>query len=299
MDYGSFYALLTAVGFKINILTTRRLQERGASTGYTYVIYKYALIPAIIWSLIFVSKADLLFILHSRELLIMIAVQVVLWNLQAYIMAQIINSTNSMLLFSTILNVTLLPLFLIFGVLFNHDNPNALSIISIGILLVALLIKPAPHRKNLRPRLSKPLAVILALVFLKAVCDTVLQGVGREALKQIDPPLFLAVFSVPTLAVCWVIAARTKHHTAKKRGVTRRRHWLAITLMPLTWFAASIPEAYSLAAIPIYTFISINVITFVMDTVSDVMHKRIRLGLQTVSFMVLVLIGLSLSVLSV
>jgi hypothetical protein len=54
-----------------------------------------------------------------------------------------------------------------------------------------------------------------------------------------------------------------------------------------------------LAAIPIYTFISINVITFGMDTASDVLHKRIRLTPQTIGFIALVVAGIALSVLSV
>ena len=79
----------------------------------------------------------------------------------------------------------------------------------------------------------------------------------------------------------------------------KEKQWFAIILMPMTWFAASIPEAFSLAAIPIYTFISINVVTFGMDTVSDLIHKRIRLSAQTIGFIVLVVAGISLSVLSV
>jgi hypothetical protein len=299
MDYGSLYAFLTAVGFKTNNLTIRWLQEKGASTADTFAIYKYALIPAVLWGLIFVRRSDLTLIFHSTELLAILATIVVLWNLQAYLMALVINSTSSMLLFSTIFNVLLLPMFLIFGVLFNHDRPNIFTLVSIAVLLVALLIRPAPHKQNLRPQLSRPLAVILILVFLKAACDTVLQGFGREALKQIDPEVFLAVFSVPTLAVCWVLSNFYKAKPGKGSEIMQQRQWLAITLVPLTWFMASIPETFSLAAIPIYTFISINVITFVMDTVSDVLHKRIHLSFQTVSFIGLVILGISLSVLSV
>ena len=304
MNYlGSFYAFLTAIGFKTNLLTQRVLQEKGAATIDTYTIYRYALIPSAIWCLIFVRKPDILFVLHSPRLLIYFGIIIVLWNLQSLLMSLVINSTNSMTLFTTIYNMMLLPLFLGFGTLFNHDKPNAFAIISIVILLIALLIKPTPHKKNLRLSFLKPLYIILLLVFAKACCDMVLQGIGRAALQQIHPVVFLGLFSLPTLTVCALISQfyirpRTKRAT-NETAVMKDKQWVAILLMPITWFAASIPEAFALAAIPIYTFISINVITFGMDTTSDLVHKRIRFSPQTIGFLALVVAGISLSVLSV
>lgn len=301
MNYsGSFYALLTAVGFKINTLTVRLLQEKGVSIIDTYAIYRFALIPAVIWSLIFIRKSDLDYIFHTPELMIFLGVIVVLWNLQAYLRALITNSTSSMVLLSTLFNIIALPMFFGFGVLLNNDTPNIYSFSAIIILLAALLIKPTPHEKNLRPHLSKPLYAMVLLIFLTACCDTVLQGMGREALKQIRPEVFLGVFSVPTLAVCWIVSKvyKTKRKAREKEAL-KQRQWFAISLIPMTWFLASIPEAFALAAIPIYVFLSINVITFLMDTFSDVIHKRIRIDLQTVSFFLLVVAGISFSVISV
>ncbi len=300
MEYkGSFYALLTAVGFKINTLTVRLLQEKGVSIIDTYAIYRYALIPAVIWSLIFIRKPDLDYIFHTPELLMFVGVIIILWNLQSYLRAHITNSTSSMVLLSTLFNIIALPMFFGFGVLFNNDSPNIYSFSAIIILMAALLIKPAPHEKNLRPHLSKPLYVMMLLIFLTACCDTVLQGMGREALKQIRPEIFLGVFSVPTLTVCWIISKfKTKRETREVEAL-KQRQWFAIGLIPMTWFIASIPEAFALAAIPIYVFLSINVITFLMDTFSDIIHKRIHMNFQSIGFIVLVLAGISLSVLSV
>lgn len=300
MNYGPLYAFLTAIGFKTNVLTVRSLQEKGVSMIDTYTIYRYALIPSVIWSLIFIRRADLKLIFHTPELLVIFGTIIVFWNLQAYVRAQITNSTSSMVLLSTIFNILALPLFFGFGVLFNHDKPNLFSASAILVLLVALLIRPTPHKKNLRPQLSRPLYAMVLLIFLTALCDTILQGVAREALKQLRPVVFLGAFSLPTLAVCWIISKlhgqrRQTHETS----AMRQRQWLAVSLIPMTWFVASVPEAFSLAAIPIYVFISINVVTFLMDTASDVIHKRIRLSFQTVSFMALVLVGISLSVASV
>jgi hypothetical protein len=289
MNYGPLYALLTAVGFKTNTLTVRLLQEKGAARLDTYTIYRYALMPSVIWSLIFVHKADLVLIFHTPKLLIFVGVIIVFWNLQAYLRAQITNSTSSVILFSTIYNILVFPLFLGFGTFFDHDKPNLFSITAILVLLAALLIKPTSHKENVRPRLSKPVHVIVLLIFLIACCDTILQGVAREALKQIQP----------TLTVCWIISRFYIQRQAPESVAMRQKQWLAISLIPMTWFLASIPEAFALAAIPIYVFISINVLTILMDTFSDLIHKRISLSLQTIGFITTVLVGISLSVLSV
>jgi hypothetical protein len=299
MNYGPLYALLTAVGFKTNTLTVRLLQEKGAARLDTYTIYRYALMPSVIWSLIFVHKADLVLIFHTPKLLIFVGVIIVFWNLQAYLRAQITNSTSSVILFSTIYNILVFPLFLGFGTFFDHDKPNLFSITAILVLLAALLIKPTSHKENVRPRLSKPVHVIVLLIFLIACCDTILQGVAREALKQIQPVVFLGVFSLPTLTVCWIISRFYIQRQAPESVAMRQKQWLAISLIPMTWFLASIPEAFALAAIPIYVFISINVLTILMDTFSDLIHKRISLSLQTIGFITTVLVGISLSVLSV
>jgi hypothetical protein len=296
---GSFYAFLTAVGFKTNMLTQRYLQEKGASPIDTYTIYRYALIPSLVWSLIFVRQSDIAMVLQSPKLLVIFGVIIVLWNLQELLIVFVINSTSSMVLFTTYYNMMLLPLFLGFGTLFNHDKPGLLSIVSIAILFVALLIKPTPHQENVRPHLSKPLMAILLILLAKAGCDTVLQGVAREALKQIHPAVFLGLFSVPALTVCALVSKFYILRRTPETVIMQDKQWLAVALVPVTWFVASIPESFSLAAIPIYTFISINVVTFAMDTASDVVHKRIRLTPQTVGFVALVVAGIALSVISV
>jgi hypothetical protein len=191
-----------------------------------------------------------------------------------------------------------LPLFLGFGTFFNNDIPNIFSIGAILTLIIALLVKPTPHHKNLRPRLSKPFFVITLLILAKASCDTVLDGISREAMQEIHPTVFLGVFSITTLSVCAVISKFYIRRHIKESNVMQEKRWLAL-LIPVVWFIASIPETFALAALPIYTVISIGVITFAMDTVSDIIHKRVHLGLRTGSFIALVLTGISLSILSV
>lgn len=299
MDYyGVLYTLLRSVGFKTVELTGRLLQEKGASEIDTYTIYRYALIPACIWSLVFIRKEDLVFIFNSTELLIIFGTIIILWNLQALIISFVINSTSSMVLFTTIYSIVTLPLFLGFGTFFNNDTPSIFNIGAIIALFFAFFINPAHHHENIRPRLAKPLAIIILLILLKACCDAVLDGVTREALRQISPTVFLGFFSVTTLTVCALISRFYIRKRFKETEIMKEKQWLAL-LIPFVWFAASIPETFALEALPIYTVITIGAVTFAMDTFSDVIHKRIKLNLQTIVFIVLVLTGISLAVLSI
>ncbi len=299
MDYvGTINALLRAVGFKTTELTRRLLQEKGATEIDTYTIFRFALIPAVIWSLIFVQPDDIAFIIGNPELLTIFGIITVLWNTQALLISFVINSTSSMVHFATLYNIFTLPLFLAFGTFYNGDRPNVLSIAAIGILILALLIKPAHHKTNLRPRLARPLVFIALIILAKAVCDTILDGTAREALKQISPPVFLGVFSVTTLTVCSIISKFYVKPRFAESKIIKEHKWLVL-LVPFVWFAASIPEAYAVAALPIYTVISIGAITFAMDIFSDVLHKRIRINFQTLSCITLVLAGISLAVFSI
>ena len=299
MDYqGTIYALLRAVGFKVSNLTKRLLQEKGASEIDTYTIYRYALIPAIVWALIFVRKKDIDFILGSPRLIFLLVAIIVLFNLWAFLKSYVINITSSMVLLTTLYHALTLPLYLLFGTIFNNDIPNTFNIVAISVLLVALLINPAHHKKNVRPRLSRPFAVVALLIVANALCATVLDGASREMLKEINPAVFLGIFGVTTLSVCAVISKFFINPRVKETKIMKEKKWLAL-LVPMLWFASSIPEVYAFAALPIYTVISIGTITFGMDAFSDVIHKRIRLNFQTIAFIGLVLAGLGLTILSV
>lgn len=298
MDQGTLYALLRAVGFKTSGLTIRLLQEKGASEFDTYAIYRFALIPSFLWSLIFVRKEDIVFILNSPRLIIIFSLIIILFNLWAIIKSFVINTTNSMVFYTTLHTALTLPFFLIFGSFFNGDTPNAFSLSAIAVLLVAIFLKPTPHKKNSRSQLSRPFLIIALLILLNAVCSTVLDGISREALKEIHPTVFLGVYSFTTLLVLTIVSKFVVRRRVKESSSIKRHKLLAL-MVPMIWFAASIPEAFALAALPIYTVVSLGSITFFMDTFSDVIHRRIRFNFQTISFVILVLIGISLSALSV
>ena len=76
-----------------------------------------------------------------------------------------------------------------------------------------------------------------------------------------------------------------------------KHKYLAISV-PIIWFIASIPEWYSLSSVPIYTMVAIASITFIIDVLSDIKNNRIKLCKRTISFIILVLASIVLSVVS-
>lgn len=297
-EVGCLLALLTAVGFRVNLLACRRLQETRSTPFETYAINRYALLPALLWSAVFVSGDDLEQIVGSPALFGLFALMWVLWNAQAWLMVLLVNSTSSMLLLTTLFTVVLLPGSLVGGMLINGDPVGVASALAIGVLVLAVVIRPEAHEANLRPVLSRPWLIVLGLIVAKAACDIVLQGIARASMTHVSPAAYLGVFCVPTLAACWVVSA-TWRRRARRAGAPdpeRRPSAWALVAIPLTWFVASIPESYSLATVPIFVFLAIGVVTILMDAGSDWYHDRVRFGARSMAFLILVLSGIGLTI---
>lgn len=118
------YALAQGMGFEVQALTERRIQEAGASPLSTFALQRYAFIPALIWSFFFVRTEDIGYVLHTPLLLAYLVAVAVIWNAQAFLWSYLQNSTSSMSSISTLYYLLYLPLLLIVGTLFNHDVPN-------------------------------------------------------------------------------------------------------------------------------------------------------------------------------
>jgi hypothetical protein len=289
----SILAIGSAIGFKAEHLTERYLQEGKASPLSTYALHRYALIPAVIWSLVFVRPEDLDHILQSPILVVYFVLMAFMWNAQVFLTSSFTNKTSSMSGLSTLRYLLSLPLFLLIGVVLNHDIPNFLSIAAIVLLACAVIIQPAQHKSNVRTRYSLPLAIIAGLIILQSLLDGAGNGLYRAVLQEVSPEVVLGVFSITTIGLCaalsWLLPGNRN-----SSEIIRKRPKLAAAV-PLLWFAASIPEVYAFAALPIYTVLSITAITFAMDTSSDVLHHRIHFNLQTAIFIVLVLSGVGLA----
>ena len=291
--FPALFAFAQAIGFKAQDLTDRRLQERGVSPFGAFSLQRYALIPAILWCLMFVRPADIAYVFHTPVLLMYFCAIALIWNMQSFLSSYVMNATSSMSSLSTLENLLYLPLLLLVGTFFNHDVPNAYALAAIAALLCAFIIHPSQHRENERKRFSMPLAALAGLVLVKAILGAVNTGFTRAGLALVHPAVFLGVFATTTLLLCVVWTSFIPKREADY-GIIRKRQWYAL-LIPALWFAASIPETFAYAALPIYTVVSIGAVTFGADIASDLSHRRIRITLRTASFILLVLLGTALA----
>ena len=294
--YPTILVFAMGISFKGYVLTERYLQEKGVSPVRTFALQRYALIPGLIWSAIFVRGHDLSRIIHTPHLLVYIAAIALGWNVQQFLSSYTVNTISSMSAFSTLQMMLLLPLTLLVGTFFNHDIPNAYSVLAIIVLLVAFVVQPTQHVDNVRERFALPLRLILGLIVVQTVIDAADQGLYRQLLKELGPAVVLGIFSVVTLglAAVWTSFVPKRRQETEILRQQRRRS----TALPAFWFLGSIPEAYAIAILPIYTSLAISSVTFLMDAFSDLIHHRIRLNPRTAAFLSLVLAGIGLAVYS-
>jgi hypothetical protein len=296
MSLGAFFAFAQAAIFKLGELTERRVQEQGASSASTFMLYRYALIPAFVWSLFFVRARDIAQLMHSPVLLGYILFIAITWNMQGFLWSYLLNKMSSVTALSTLQHLIYLPLLLVVGTFLNHDAPNLYSFLAIGALVVAFAIQPTHHHENTRARFTLPLILIVGLALLKESLNALNNGATREALYTMHPAAFLGIFSVLTLGLCWVWTAFIPRKTGDLT-LLKKYSWSALAI-PLLWFAASIPETYGFAALPIYTVVSIGAITFAFDAFSDFSRRRIRFDLRTAVFISLAVAGMGLALYS-
>ncbi len=298
MDLGlTLLSLTRAVGFKTEELFGRSLQEAGVSPLRVFALHRYAFIAGIIWSVIFIRANDITQILHSPLLLFYILACVLLWNIQVALSFYVLNMTSSMTSLSTIHYLCSFPLLLLIGTFFNHDIPNVFSIVGIAALMVAIVIQPAHHTTNVRARYTKPFILIFGIILLKTFLEAIGAGFDREILKIRDPAVFLGIFCTLTLGVCWLWTSRLPQQLNDNK-IIQQKAWLAAAI-PILWFTTSIAEYYAQAALPNYTLFAIGAIAFAMDTVSDLFQRRIRFNMQTATFIIFVVAGVSITIYSI
>jgi len=292
----ALFAFSAALGFKLQDLTQRRLQEAGISPLASFSLYRYALIPAVVWSCFFVDLADLQFLLDHPRLLAFTILIAVTWNFQSLLHSFLINSTSSMSLISTIQQTAYLPFLFLVGIFFNRENPNWFGILALFFLLSAICLQPSDHAKNRRSSYALPVLLIGFLAFFRAGLDAYNNGMTREVLLEFDPAGFLGIFAVSTLVIAAVISLFLRI-TSQQKKLLKKQRILAIAF-PLIWFAASVPETWGYADLPIYTMVMLGSIVFLLDLISDLRNSRIRLSLRTVSFAVLTFAGIVSAMLS-
>lgn len=295
-SFAAIFALLQAVGFKFQDLSERRIQEYGVSPFSTIRLYKYALIPALLWAVVFVRPDDLSYIFNTPLLLGYFVFIALTWNVQVFLASYLMNTISSMSALTTLEHLLYLPLLVGVGVFVNHDSLQLYSIFALVILFIAFLIQPAQHPVNIRARFSLPVIVIVAMILLKTAVNALNNGISREVLVMISPEVFLGLFSVTTIGLCAFWTSFLPHPDVDKATV--RKNWRLALAIPVLWFVASIPETYGFAKLPIYTVVSIGAVTFALDALSDLYHQRIKFNFRTSMFILLTVVGMGLAILS-
>lgn len=275
------------------------MQEAGASPLATFALHRYTLIPAIAWALIFIRPDDLAKILHTPHQVLYFVIIFLIWNGQQLIHSYTINTASTVSVISNLHNLMVLPLLLLVGAFFNNDHPNLFSVAAIAALVFALIIKPAHHVNNQRTRFSKPFLLIAGFILMQSLVDAVLIGLCRQLLKEVPPKIFIGVFDILVLAACVLCVSFLAGRQPMNLRATVKKHPVRAVSIPVIFFIGSVVEFYAQAALPIYIMVSIGAVTFIMDIFSDLWRHRISFNFQTASFILLVLLGISLSVYSI
>lgn len=285
-----------AIAFKGVGLAQRSLQEKGMSAVGTYRLKRYVLLPAIIWCLIFVRPADLQYIANHENLLFFMALIPIIHELNEFFYAQIANITSSFSALTILNNVFSLPLLLFIGTFFNKDIPSLISIISIALIVLALAIQPTLHKSNMRTRFSKPLSIVVVLVFTHTLFEAINFGLTRNVLKQLEPQVYIGVYTLTTTLILIGWTSFLPKNKKDQRIIQQNR--LQAGSNSGLWFMGEIAQVFSQVVLPIYTLVSIGSVTFGMDVASDLKNRRIKLSLKTVLFILLFVTGLGLAVYS-
>ena len=296
----TFFAILQAVGFKFVGLTERRLLESGVSPFAVLSLYRWALIPALIWSAFFITPSVLQHVIVTPYALSYLLFIAVAWNTQAYLSCMLARETYSAGLLSAIQIVMYLPTLLLVGTWFNNQSPSILSIISAVTISTALLIKPTPHKKiseNNNNGTVWPLFIVVLVAFIRTSVDSLNSGATKEALKLMAPEVMLSLFVILTLtltSIIFMLKKRNDHDIKRLKTNKNLAVWI-----PLVWFLASIPETFGFAGLAIYTLVSIGSITFIMDIISDLKNQRISWSARTMIFICMTISGMAAACLTV
>jgi hypothetical protein len=281
-------AIVTAGLFEIYYLVAKRLQETGMSNLTVLHYQRLAIIPGAFLLLVTFKKEYIVFLLQHPLILGAIIFSSLVWIAHFYIRIYIMQAVNSMSFLNAFSAIISIPLLLAAGIIFNHDFPNTPIMIALCLLLFALFIKPTAHEDNLQKKtfaISFILAIALA-VFGQSV-DAINMGAYRYFFQNIEFTFFgIGIFIFLSALVINIFFLFVPH-----KGQPIHSHpykWLPY-LLPFLFAVATFFEGYAVTTISIYALATIGAFTFLINTSSDLYHKRIRFTARTGVFIVLVI----------
>lgn len=297
MEYFLVSAVFTqAIIFQLFALNARKLQEKNFSVVSVFYFQKFAIIPAI---LLFMFTFDKEFIpyLLSKEVLIFFFIVLIFWPAAQFMTFVSLNATSSLSYLEAMIAFAQVPVFLLFGVLVNNDHPNSWALIALAFLSIALVIKPKQHIENTRKLFSFSATFVVLLILVKQSLSAFVGASYRSFLQNTEVVLFGISCFILLATVSLNILFLFKKISTKDKKAVKKNIWLVASI-PLLWFVASVPEGVGYFGMPIYTFIVLSAVIFLMVIASDLKNKRIELTGRTVLFSLLVFSSIVFSILS-
>ena len=289
------YVFTQSILFKLWHIHAKSLQEKGFSILEILSYQRYVLIPSFIL-LIFSYKTEyLLFFLNDFKMILAFLFVVSVWMIHEYFNLRVQKSVNSLSFMNAFFAMLTLPIYVLVGTIFNGDIPNIQILFALIILGIAIFIKPEPHETNKKITFQDSMKFILSISLIGILVDALNNGAHRFVLLNLQAPLFgAALMMFLTTLIINIFFVFKKVPKIKQANNTK----LIFYSLPLMWFIASIPESYSITAIPIFTIIALGSIAFFMDISSDIINNRIKMNIRTISFICLVLFGITISAFS-
>jgi hypothetical protein len=290
-------AVLTAGLFQIYYLVTKRLQEMGMSNLSVLHYQRLAVIPGALLMAATFRKEYVLFLFEHPLVPGAILFCSLVWIVHFYIRIYIVQTVNSMAFMNAFSAIISIPLLLAVGILVNHDLPNTWIFLALCLLLFALLIRPTPHEGNFQKKAFaiSVLAAIALATFGQSI-DAINMGAYRYFFQNIEFTFFgIGIFIFLSALVINIFFLFVRHE-----GQPDHKHpyrWLPYSL-PILFAVATFFEGYAVSSISIYALATIGAFTFLLDTSSDLYHRRIRFTAQTAIFMTLVIASSVFSALS-
>lgn len=292
----SFFVVAARVLFQIRRMNIKRLQEHGATPLTTLYYQKFALWPSLIL-LVLTFRSEYIPILLSKEILVAVCIIFFFWITQEALNFFLINSAQNLSFLKAFETIVAIPISLSLGYLINHDVPNIWIFLAMFFLFVAVFVQPQNTSQKGIKMFQAGFLLILSLAVVSILLDETNGALYRFLLQNLEATFFgIGVYTFLAMAGLNIFFLFKRIPTSQKKIARTYPYW-AFSIAPL-WFLASIPEGFGLFSVPIFTYMGISAVSFLMDVFSDFKNQRIRSTPKTFLFIGLTLLGIGFSVFS-
>lgn len=283
---------LQSIFFKIFHLSSRRLQEKGASARGVVFCQRLAIVPALVFFATQYDHATLQIIFSDTRMSLMLLGIMCFRIVGQYIGIVLLNATYSLSFLAILSDIINVPILIAFWMLVNHDVPNLYVILSLVFLLSAVFFRPTQHEENKTSILKYTLPLTIFFIVAVTVAHAVDGSFYREFLTTFDDkiPFIISIYILIT-SIMMNIFSYAKKIPKTEIAIIKKNRYIALAI-PFFWFIASLPEGFSYANIPVYSIVSISSIAFLLTIFSDLKNKRIRFNYKTVVFCTLAILNI-------